>query len=288
MANLEATGPNAEQITYWNEQAGPIWVRANEALDRQIGELGRIGIERAAPKPGERVLDVGCGCGDTVLQLADRVGDAGHVTGADLSTPMLELARERAAGRANVAFLNADAQTHAFDADAFDLLFSRFGVMFFTDPGAAFANLHRSLAPGGRLLFVCWQPLDRNEWMLVPTRAAAEHIEIPRPTDPYAPGPFAFADADRVQGLLSRAGFADVAAEGVEHTLLLGGGGGLESTARFMLQMGPAGRAVQAAGITDVEPIVATVTRALEPYVEGGGVRMRCAIWLLTARRASS
>ncbi len=205
MPPLAADGPNLEQIRYWNELAGPKWVASEAMLDGQIAPLGSKAIERARLAAGERVLDVGCGCGQTSLQLADKVGPRGSVTGIDLSAPMLERAQARAAGLglANVRFLNADAQTTPLGSAAFDLIFSRFGVMFFADPTAAFANLRASLAPGGRVSFVCWQELKLNPWMRVPLLAAAQHIPLPAPAAPDAPGPFSFAAPARVRGILA-------------------------------------------------------------------------------------
>src|SRR6185503_11565956 len=193
MTTLDTTGPNAEQIKYWNETAAPKWVEYQAVLDTQLEELGRLAMERARLVPGERVLDVGCGCGATTRALAARVGARGSAHGVDISAPMLARAAEltRAAGVGNVRFTNADAQTYAFEPGGADVLFSRFGVMFFTDPPAAFTNLRRALRPGGRVAFVCWQPLAENPWLLVPLSTAAQHIQLPPPPAPGAPGPFA-------------------------------------------------------------------------------------------------
>src|SRR5262249_6517301 len=149
----------------------------------------------------ERVLDVGCGTGQTSIELARRAGPGGAVTGIDISAPMLARARARAAdaGARTVTFLDADAQTHRFDPASLDVCFSRFGIMFFAAPDAAFANLRSALRPAGRLAFVCWQSMRDNPWMLVPLMAAAAHITLPPPPAPDAPGPFSFADADRVR-----------------------------------------------------------------------------------------
>ena len=283
---MDATGPNAEQIVYWNETAGPKWVALQELLDAQIAPLGLATMDLLGVAAGDRVLDVGCGTGQTSVELARRVGPSGTVTGVDLSSPMLARARERAgsARRDNVAFVQADAQTHGFDAGTADVCFSRFGVMFFADPTAAFANLRAALRPGGRLGFVCWQALPDNPWMAVPCMAALQHISIPTPPSPHAPGPFAFADADRVRGILEGAGFREVTFTDHRTTLAVGGTAPLEQTVEFLLEMGPTGRALREAG-PDVRPRVAAAVReALEPFHTPQGVRMGGAAWLVTGR----
>ena len=175
MDRISAEGPNAQQIEYWNELSGARWVAMNDVIDAQISPLGEVAMLRAAVAPGERVLDIGCGCGQTSLQLAERVGQDGRVLGLDISAVMLERARERAeqAGLANLEFRNADAQTEPF-AGAFDLLFSRFGVMFFASPEAAFSNLRSAVRPGGRLTCLTWQGLGANPWMQVPNGGSRE------------------------------------------------------------------------------------------------------------------
>jgi SAM-dependent methyltransferase len=287
MKALDASGPNAEQITYWNEQSGAKWVDMGPWLDDQISPLGLATMEHARLAQGERVLDVGCGCGQTSLQLAERVGPGGEVVGVDISTVMLERARARAAeaGVANVRFENADAQTFAFEPERFDLVFSRFGVMFFADPTRAFENLLTALAPGGRLAFLCWQEVGRNPWMLVPLMAAAQHVGMPERPPPGAPGPFAFADSGHVRGILETAGFADVAFESLERELQVGGGGSLEDTVRFALQLGPTGRLLADADEATRTTVAKSVHEALIPYAKDDGVRMDSAAWIATARR---
>lgn len=285
---IEAAGPNAEQVAYWNETAGPKWVALHESIDAHIRPLGLAAIDRAAVVAGEQVIDVGCGCGATSLELARRVAPDGTVTGIDISAVMLERARRAASetGIANARFENADAQTHAFSPAAFDVLFSRFGVMFFIDPVAAFTNLHRALRPGGRIAFVCWQSLPQNPWMFVPVMAAAQHIALPPPPAPGAPGPFAFADADHVRRILTDAGFADVDLESVETTLNVGGGTDLDAVVDFLLQMGPAAAALRDAAPTQRPTVATAVRESLVPYYEEGqGVRMAAAAWIVTARR---
>ncbi|MGH7787489.1 MAG: class I SAM-dependent methyltransferase [Candidatus Binatia bacterium] len=277
------SGPNAEQIQYWNETAGPKWVALQAMIDAQIRPLGRAAMQRADLAPGVRVLDVGCGCGDTSIELSHRVTPGGSVCGIDISAPMLERARASAhAAGAEVHFELADAQTHPF-SPTFDLCFSRFGVMFFTDPTAAFTNLRRALRPGGRLAFVCWQGLSENPWMTVPLGAALQHLPLPPMPAPDAPGPFAFADSERVRGILGGAGFGALAFESVREELTLGGDT-LDATVEFLLQLGPAAVLMRDADPALRPRVVASVREALAPYATANGVRMPSATWVVTGR----
>jgi len=287
---LDRTGPNAEQVRYWNETAAPKWIQYQTVLDTQLEGLGRMTMDRARLASGEHVLDVGCGCGATSRALATRVGASGSVHGVDISTPMLEragaLARE--AGHANVRFTNADAQTHRFEPAGADVLFSRFGVMFFADPPAAFRNLRDALRPGGRLAFVCWRPLAENPWLLVPLGAAAQHMQLPPPPAPGAPGPFAFADPERVRGILDQAGFTRIKLDPVNDTLTVGGGG-LDEAVHFLLEgVGPTSAALREADPAVRPRVFAAVKEALAPFVTREGVRMPAAAWIVTADAPAS
>src|SRR5262245_55186525 len=283
---LDASGANAEQVKYWNEAAGPKWVAFQRRIDEQIGPLGPQAMERARIAAGERVIDIGCGCGATTVELGQRVGPGGHVLGIDLSAPMLARAAEaaREAGLGHVSFENTDAQTHRFSARAFDGLFSRFGVMFFSDPGAAFANLRTALRPGGRLGFVCWQALAENPWLAVPLKAAAPHLTLPPPPAPDAPGPFSFADPERVRRILTRAGFAAIAIEERREPLTVGGATTLDEAAQFLVEgVGPT-----SAALRDADPAVRSRVRdavraALEQFATPAGVQMPSAAWIVTA-----
>jgi len=285
---LAAEGPNAEQIEYWNTASGPKWVALESLLDAQIGGLGRTAMDRAGIAAGERVLDVGCGCGATTLELAERVGPAGSVLGIDVSAPMLARARERVAeaGLANVDLRNVDAQTHVFTAEegVRDVLFSRFGVMFFADPPAAFANLRGALRPDGRLAFVCWRPLAENPWMRVPVEALARAVPLPPPPEPGAPGPFAFGDADRVRAILREAGFRAVELAPCDTPLAIAGGAPLAEAVSFALQVGPASRALADASPADRERAAELLDEALAPYAGPRGVVLDSASWIVTAR----
>jgi len=284
MSPLAASGPNAEQITFWNEGAAPKWIRYQRELDEQLRSLGKRAMDRAEVRAGEQVLDVGCGCGGTTIDLASRVGARGRVVGIDISTPMLEHAesRVRQAGIGNVEFLNADVQTHDFAAANFDVAYSRFGVMFFGDPARAFANLRRALRPGGRLAFVCWQPLDRNPWMAVPLAAASRVIALQPPPGPETPGPFSFGDPDRVRRILREAGFDEVTLEPHEEILTPGGGSGLDQAVEFLVQMGPTGAALRQ-NPAATPRVKAAVEAALKPFHTDAGVRLASASWIVGA-----
>jgi SAM-dependent methyltransferase len=282
-ATTDKEGPNAQQAQYWNEVAGPKWVALSAAINGQIEPLGRAAMERAQIEPGQRVLDVGCGCGHTSIELAGRVGARGHVDGLDLSEPMLAEARARAGDPGNLTFRAADVQSHDLGDGVYDRIFSRFGVMFFADPQAAFANLRRALAPGGRMVFVCWQEIGRNPWMAVPGAAAAQHVEMPRPADPHAPGPFAFADAERVRGLLEAAGFEKVDCEPIEEQLTIGRGMTPGELVEFSLQMGPAGAAMREADEAVRDRLRASVAEAIEPFRTEAGLVMDSAAWIFSA-----
>jgi len=285
---LSATGPNAEQIEYWNATTGPKWVAVSSRLDAQISPFGLLAMERAKLALGKRVLDVGCGTGQTTLQLAERVGMAGTVVGIDVSQVMLERAARRAEeyGASNVRFVNADAQTHAFDASGFDALFSRFGVMFFADPRAAFANLRRALSPRGRLAFVCWQAIEKNPWMLEPSLAVASLVELPPRPPPEAPGPFAFADANRVRAFLVAAGFERVVIEPLERSISIGGGGSLGDAVTLLLEVGPAAAALREAGHEKRSEAAAAMRDALGKHMTKAGVVMDSAAWIVSAQNA--
>ena len=183
-----AESPNTAQVDYWNAVAGETWVTYQAQLDRQIQPLGAEALRVLEPAPGERVIDIGCGCGQTTLALAERVGAAGAATGVDISRPMLEVARQRPvpAGAAAPRFVEADAQAADLGRGAHDAAFSRFGVMFFADPAAAFANIRAALKPGGRMVFVCWRPLAENLWMRLPLEAAQPLLPPMPPADPAA------------------------------------------------------------------------------------------------------
>ena len=237
MTQMASTNPNANQQKEWNNGTGRRWLERHEAVDRQLAPFGRRAMDRADIGAGQRVLDVGCGCGETTLELARRVGAGGFVTGIDISRLLIERARQLAGESrlANIRFEEADAQTFPFPPQSFDVVFSRFGIMFFDEPDAAFANLRAALRPGGRLSFVCWPAPRENQFITIPVAAATRHITLPEPGDPDAPGPFAFAEPERVRSVRSRAGFSDIETERVIEKV---GGGTLDETANQLAEVG--------------------------------------------------
>jgi SAM-dependent methyltransferase len=210
---VEQPAGNVAMGRYWNEVAGPRWVGRQAAQEVRNAEMLEMLLAAAQAEPGERVLDIGCGTGVTTLPYARAVGPAGHVTGADISRPMLDSAQKRIAdaGVENVTRLLADAQIHAFPPAWFDLLTSRMGVMFFADPVAAFRNLIAALKPGGRLCTAVWATLAENVHWKIPLEIAIRHLGPPAPQPPHTPGPHAFGDRDYLRGILAAAGFADIA-----------------------------------------------------------------------------
>lgn len=271
--------PNAAQVAYWNDTAGSTWADLQPALDRQLEPLGRRVIEALALRPGERVLDLGCGAGATTAQLAATVAPGGEVIGIDISRPLLDVARRR--GVPQAAFVEGDAQTYPFEAGAYDAAFSRFGVMFFADPAAAFANIRRALRPGGRLAFVCWRAPAENPIMVLPMMAAAPHVGAPPPpADPTAPGPFAFADGERVRRILADAGFEAIAVTPHEEKI---GSGDLETAVGLALRVGPLG-ALLRENPEKRDLAIDAVRTALAAHQGPDGVKLDSATWIVTAR----
>jgi SAM-dependent methyltransferase len=276
--------PNQEQIHYWNEIAGPRWCALQEIMDPLLRSAGVAGMDAVGVGAGERALDVGCGCGDTSLELARRVGLRGRVVGIDVSGPMLERARSRAKSVPNLEFVQEDAQTSDLGEGSFDLAYSRFGTMFFADPEGAFANLHRALQPEGRLGFVCWQAVQLNPFMYEPVAAAATVIPLPPRPPPGTPGPFALADPERLTRILERAGFRSVKLEDWQGEIEIGA----RATAlNFFCEVGPLSAALREAdaGPDLREKVVQAIGEMLSGYETPDGIRMPVALWLVTARK---
>jgi SAM-dependent methyltransferase len=270
---------NEDQIRFWNEKAGQDWTVLQERMDANLAAIGDAVLALAHAKSGETVLDVGCGTGATSLALAQT---GANVTGLDVSKPMLGLARRRAiAAGLDIAFIEADASSHPFEPE-FDLVFSRFGVMFFDDPIGAFANLHRALKPGGRLVFVCWRTAPENLWAFAPLMAARPFLPEQPPPDTFAPGPFAFADPQRVLSILTDVGFHDVEAKAYDGAMRMGSD--IATIASQTLQIGPLSRAVAEADEATRAKIVEAVRAAMGKFTAPDGeIAPPAACWLVSA-----
>jgi SAM-dependent methyltransferase len=274
---------NAAQAEYWTSVAGPKWTDHQEHQDQILGPVSDRLITAAAPKPGDRVIDVGCGCGATTIDFAARVGPSGEVLGLDISEPMLARARERAPQNQPLRFELADATVYDFEPNGADLVASRFGIMFFADPAKSFANLRKGLKPGGRLAFACWREPKHNPWLILPLREAAKHAPPLPETNPEDPGPFAFASEARVRRILSDAGFADIVLGPQDLELDIAAGRGLDTGVKAAMTIGPTSRildgqsdAVRAAATTDIR-------KALAAHTRGDSVPLGAAIWIVTA-----
>ena len=270
----------AEQAAHWNGPGGQGWLRAQARLDHSLVEIGRRVLALADAQPGEKAIDVGCGPGGTTAALAQSVGAEGHVLGVDISQPLIDAALTRRLS--NATFVVADAGTYPFDAAAADLVFSRFGVMFFADPVAAFTNLRRALKPSGRLAFVCWRRPQDNPWSLAPVKAAAPFLPpLPRP-GPEEPGQFAFADPARVERILKGAGLTGLAIEPLDVQMWMGGDVAdvVASAGRF----GPLARAFADADPAAVAKAKAAIVELLTPHATKDGVSLPGGCWLVSAR----
>ena len=285
----DVAADNESQETYWNEPGGAAWTLWQERMDLQLAPLGLAAIEAVAPLDGERVLDIGCGCGDTTLQIAAMVGPHGNATGVDISAPMLARARERAAqsGLDNARFLAGDAQVATVRdlGGPFDAAVSRFGVMFFADPISAFANIASSIKPEGRLAFVCWQPPARNPWMSDLAREVATLFPDQPPPDPHAPGPFAFADPVRTSEIVRSGGWADVSVEPCVRAMHVFGTDDFDIAVEGSLAIGGAARLLSNATTEQRAEAHTMAERVMRSLWGEGGAVVDGACWLVTARR---
>ena len=275
------TVANVAQEEYWNGRAGETWVELQRLLDMELRPLGREAQAALAPRPGERVLDIGCGAGETSLDLAAAVAPGGAVLGVDISRTLLELAARRAAEQGTGArFEAADAQVSDFGGERFDAVFSRFGVMFFADPFAAFANIRKALKPAGRIAFVCWRPPAENPLMTAPFKAVEPLLPPMPPSDPLAPGPFALADPERVRRILAEAGFGQVAIRPFDAKV----GGWMPEDALIVAQrVGPLGTVLREN--PELRPkVLDAVAGELQRHTDADGkVRLGAAVWIVTA-----
>ena len=275
---------NTEQAEEWDGDRGDHWVEYADHYDTLIHRVTPPLLRAAAIGAADRVLDVGCGSGST-SRMAARAASAGSVVGVDLSSAMLREAerRSRAEGLGNVRFEQADVQVHTFAPAAFDLAISRFGIMFFEDPLAAFSNIASALRPNGRLAFVCWQERDRNEWVTVPVSAALEHVPLPAPAPEGAPGPFSLAKPERIRQLLTDAGFENVEISEIAELMFLGEDAVVAS--EFWQGTGTARLLLDDVDADTERRAMDAVRGALRSHEGPEGIWLTSAAWLVSARR---
>lgn len=286
------TEENVSQLAEWRGQSGERWVTYQARLDAMMAVFGQAAIEAAAPAMGERVLDVGCGAGASSLDLAARVGAGGHVLGVDISEPLIGRARARAPQDTPAVFQVADASSTELPQGAFDILFSRFGVMFFDDPTAAFTHMRRALKPRARVAFVCWRGMAENDWVRLPMGAMKGILPPMTPPGPEAPGPFSFGDQGRVARVLTAAGFTDIAIAPFDASIPFGEGetrdAALDEAVAMTLEVGPLARAL-ADQTDDIRARASAAVRAAFAGCPGErSVMINGATWIVTARNPAN
>jgi len=277
--------PNEEMAAAWNGPSGQAWVEEQQLLDEMFLPIEQRLAGEAMSRGARRVLDVGCGSGATTLAVAQALGAGGQATGIDISAPLIEMARERARRQGVAAtFICADAQTHAFDEASFDLLISRFGVMFFDDPVAAFTRLRRATSNDGALCLVAFRPIAENPFMTTAERAAAPLLPNLPPRRPDGPGQFAFADRDSVHAILNHSGWSGIDIRPIDVDCSLGE----QDLSRYVTKLGPVGLLLQDADEATRARVAESIRGAYDPYVHGDQVRFTAACWMISASLLAS
>lgn len=282
---MDAIAPQTDnaQTALWNGRAGRAWVDVQQVLDQMFKPFEDLLAEAVRAGGAQRVLDVGCGTGSTTLAAARQVGAEGHCFGSDISEPMIAAARARAEREGTPArFICADAQSYAFEPASFDMIISRFGVMFFDHPVGAFANLRRAARDGAELRFVAWRSAAENPFMTTAERAAAPLMPNLPARRADAPGQFAFADRDRVRAILEEGGWGEIDIRAIDVACTLPG----KELVGYLSRLGPVGLMLQEADERTRKGIVETVLAAFDPFVYGDQVRFAAACWLVDARAA--
>ena len=281
---MSAASENHEaQRLYWDGAGGDKWIKRSADVDVNAAPAQRAAIEAADIAAGARVLDIGCGCGGSTIALAAQVGEAGRILAVDISHAMIAEAQKATRDLRQVECMVADAATHDFADESFDRMFSRFGVMFFGDPAAAFARLRRALKPHGKLTFVCWRPLPENPWMLTPLAAVCKHAPRPQRPGPEEPGPFSFGDPERVRRILTQAGFAAPEFTKFDFDMDLAVGRGLEAAVETAANAGAAGAALTDQPADIRAAAIEELRKELAPLERDGRVILGAAVWIVSA-----
>jgi SAM-dependent methyltransferase len=283
MASPTVHDRNVDQAAYWNGPAGRRWIERQETQDVVLAPVSTVLLDRAHIAQGEQVVDIGCGCGATTVELARCVGPMGHVLGVDISAPMLARARELAPANLPLEFVLADATVHPFEPGRTDVLFSRFGVMFFADPTLSFGNMRTALRPSGRVVLATWREPSKNPWMILPLQEAYKHVPRLPEVGPEDPGPFSFAREDRVRRILSEAGYHSIVMEPVDLTLDLAVGRGLDAAVNGALLIGPVSRVLENQPPEARAAVANSIRSALASMQEGETVPLGASVWIVTA-----
>ena len=274
--------PNPRGADFWNATMGDAWVSQQGVIRDVFTSVTNVSLGAAAAKPGEHVIDIGCGTGDTLLDFAKIVGPSGAVLGVDVSVPMLGFAKHRVAeaGYGNVSCVLADAMNYAFEPRWADLVYSRFGVMFFDDPVKAFSNIRSGMKPGARLAFACFRTMPESPWFRVPIEAARPHLPAQPPADPLAPGMFSFASEERVRGILDDAGFREIALKAADVPMH---GKDVAQSMAFATQAGPLPAILEKGSEEQRTRAIEAVREALAANIGTDGRRLSAGLWLVSA-----
>lgn len=269
-------GDNREQAEFWNGQMGDAWIQVEANIDRMLEPLTGPALDSLSPKSKEKIIDIGCGCGTTSIMIADR---GATVWGIDISGKMIRQANRK---KSPVTFTVADAATQPFDA-IHDAVFSRFGIMFFSDPRGALQNIRTAMKSDGRLVFLCWQAPANNPWMAMVGQALQPYQpEDMPPPDPDAPGPFSMANPEKTLALLDAAGFTDITIDAVERDILLGET--VDDAMAFQQHVGPLSALLAETDPAQHDELITVVRDVFEPLVGPNGIQLPAAAWLVSAK----
>ena len=278
---------NKNQKDFWSGKGGDIWVERQNAMDTMLSPLGEAALNKLNFNEEENVLDIGCGCGPTTLNIAKRIGPSGNVTGLDISEPMLKRAKESAVEMSitNTSFKCVDVQTEDLGDQIYSAAFSRFGVMFFEDSIAAFKNINKSLISGGYLSFVCWQSPAVNPWQSLFIQEVKKFLDLPSPP-PRSPGPFAFMESEYVSSILEESKFQDITIEGHEAEVNMFSGRSLSDSVKDYISINPVvTQMLKESSENQIAEIVNSGIEAFSPYYSEKGLIFPSATWLVTARK---
>jgi ubiquinone/menaquinone biosynthesis C-methylase UbiE len=278
---------NKNQRDFWSGKGGDIWVERQNAMDTMLSPLGEAALNKLNLNEGENVLDIGCGCGHTTLNIAKRISPDGQVTGLDISEPMLKRAKESAneMSISNASFNCVDVQTDDIGEEVYSAAFSRFGVMFFEDPVAAFCNINKSLITGASLSFVCWQSPALNPWQSLFIEAVKKYVDLPSPP-PRSPSPFAFMESEYVSSILEESNFQNIMIEGHEAEVNMFSGRSLSDSVKDYISINPVvSGMLKDSTEQEKTEIINSAIEAFSPYYSAKGLMFPSATWLVTTTK---